>query len=75
MKRAKVKGLLRNLMVVAGNSGVQEFLPKLRRFFSHDDEHVRSHARWAAERLFAIPPDGQDGPGMHHSPLDLKEES
>ena len=34
MKRAKIKGLLRNLMVVAGNSGVREFLPKLRRFFS-----------------------------------------
>ena len=35
MKRGKVKGILRNLMVVAGNSGVREFLPKLRRFLSH----------------------------------------
>jgi epoxyqueuosine reductase len=51
MKRAKIKGLLRNLMVVAGNSGVREFLPKLQRFFSHEDEHVRSHAQWAAEKL------------------------
>jgi epoxyqueuosine reductase len=51
MKRARVKGLLRNLMVVAGNSGLKEFLPKLRRFLSHDDEHVRSHARWATHRL------------------------
>jgi epoxyqueuosine reductase QueG len=51
MKRAGIKGLLRNLMVVAGNSGVKEFLPNLRRFLSHDDEHVRSHARWAIEAL------------------------
>jgi epoxyqueuosine reductase len=51
MKRAKVKGLLRNLMVVVGNSGVREFLPKLERFLSHENEHVRAHARWAVERL------------------------
>jgi len=51
MKRAKIKGLLRNLMVVAGNSGLPKLLPKLRRFLKHEDEHVRSHARWAIERL------------------------
>lgn len=51
MKRAKVRGLLRNLMVVAGNSGVKEFVPKLRRFLTHADEHVRSHAEWAIRRL------------------------
>jgi len=51
MKRAKVKGLLRNLMVVAGNSGVQELIPKLRRFLTHNDEHVRSHAEWAIDSI------------------------
>jgi epoxyqueuosine reductase len=51
MKRAKVKGLLRNLMVVAGNSGARELLPKLRRFLAHADEHVRSHAAWAMKTL------------------------
>jgi epoxyqueuosine reductase len=51
MKRAKVRGLLRNLMVVAGNSGTPELLPKLRKFLSHADEHVRSHALWAMKRL------------------------
>jgi epoxyqueuosine reductase len=51
MKRAKIKGLLRNLMVVVGNSGVREFLPKLQRFLSHEDEHVRSHAQWARKKL------------------------
>ena len=51
MKRARLKGILRNLMVVAGNSGVREFLPKLRRFLSHQDQHVRSHAEWAVDKL------------------------
>ena len=32
MKRAKVKGLLRNLMVVAGNSGLRSLIPKVQRF-------------------------------------------
>ena len=40
-----------DLMVVAGNSGVKEFLPKLQRFFTHEDEHVRSHAEWASRKL------------------------
>jgi epoxyqueuosine reductase len=53
MKRAKIKGLLRNLMVVVGNSGIHEFLSKLQRFLTHEDEHVRSHAEWAAKKLRA----------------------
>ncbi len=52
IKRAKVKGLVRNLMIVAGNSGVRDFLPKLQKFLTHEDEHVRSHARWAIRKLF-----------------------
>jgi epoxyqueuosine reductase len=51
MKRAKVKGLLRNLMVVAGNSGAKQLLPKLRKYLAHADEHVRSHAAWAIKML------------------------
>ena len=51
LKRAKVRGLLRNLMVVAGNSGLKELLPKLRGFLKHDDEQVRSHAEWAIEKI------------------------
>lgn len=51
VKRAKIKGLLRNLMVVAGNSGVKDFLPTLQKFLTHEDEHVRSHAEWASRRL------------------------
>jgi epoxyqueuosine reductase len=48
MKRAKVKGLLRNLMIVSGNSGVQRLLPKVQRFRAHADASVRNAAEWAA---------------------------
>lgn len=51
IKRAKVKGLLRNLMVVVGNSGLRHMLPKLQTFLRHEDEHVRTHAQWAVQRL------------------------
>ena len=51
LKRAKVRGLLRNLMVVAGNSGLRKLIPQLQRFLNHDDEHVRSHAAWAIRKL------------------------
>jgi len=51
LQRAKVHGLLRNLMVVAGNSGDRSLTPLLKRFLSHENEHVRSHARWAVHQL------------------------
>jgi epoxyqueuosine reductase len=51
MKRAKVKGLIRNLMVVSGNSGAKHLLPTLRKYLAHADEHVRSHAEWAIKTL------------------------
>jgi epoxyqueuosine reductase len=51
LKRAKVRGLLRNLMVVAGNSGLHRLIPHLQRFLSHDDQNVRSHAQWAIRKL------------------------
>lgn len=51
LKRAKVKGLLRNLMVVVGNSGLKDLIPQLRRYLDHEDEHVRSHAAWAIKKL------------------------
>jgi len=54
MERAKVKGLIRNLMVVAGNSGVKKFAGLLEKFVEHPEESVRSHARWAIEKLKMI---------------------
>src|SRR4051812_9516629 len=54
MRRAKVKGLLRNLMVVVGNSGVVRFKSSLSRFLDHPDDVVRSHAKWAIEKLQGV---------------------
>jgi epoxyqueuosine reductase len=51
MRRAKVKGLLRNLMVVAGNSGVGKFAGSLGKFLQHPDDVVRSHAKSAIDKL------------------------
>jgi epoxyqueuosine reductase len=51
LKRAKVRGLLRNLMVVAGNSGLKRLIPRLQGFLNHEDEHVREHAAWACAKL------------------------
>jgi epoxyqueuosine reductase len=51
LKRAKVVGLIRNLLVVAGNSGPRELLPRISRFLAHADNVVRRHAQWAVERL------------------------
>ena len=57
LKRAKVRGLLRNLMVVAANSGLKSLVPGLQRFLSHEDENVREHAAWALEKLSSRPED------------------
>lgn len=51
LRRAKVRGLIRNLMVVAGNSGISAFVPALRRFLQHEDETIRRHASWAIHKL------------------------
>lgn len=55
MTRARVPGLLRNLMVVAANSGIRSLRSKLERFLEHSDAAVRSHAAWALQRLSASP--------------------
>ncbi|HEX4997114.1 MAG TPA: tRNA epoxyqueuosine(34) reductase QueG [Terriglobia bacterium] len=51
MKRAKVKGLIRNLMVVVGNSGARHLASRLERFLEHEDPVVREHAEWAMRKL------------------------
>src|SRR5262245_20078578 len=51
LKRAKIRGLLRNLMVVTGNSGQSQLIPRLLPFLAHEDEHVRTHAAWAIAQL------------------------
>ena len=51
IKRARIRGLIRNLMVVVGNSGVTRLADKLVRFLSHPDPDVRTHAGWAWAKL------------------------
>jgi epoxyqueuosine reductase len=51
VKRAKLKGLLRNAAIAMGNSGDRKHLPRLRELARHDDPAVAEHARWAIARL------------------------
>jgi epoxyqueuosine reductase len=47
MKRAKLRGLKRNVAVVLGNTGTMEDAPALQRSFDDSDPLVREHAAWA----------------------------
>jgi epoxyqueuosine reductase len=62
VKRAKRRGLLRNVAVALGNSGDSKHAPALRRLADDDDPLVREHALWALRRLEAGAP-GKSEPG------------
>jgi len=51
VKRAKRRGLLRNVAVAMGNSRNPEHRPSLERLAGDDDPVVREHAAWALLRL------------------------
>jgi epoxyqueuosine reductase len=51
VRRAGFHGLRRNVAVAMGNSGLMEFVPRLRTWASAADEGLRSAARWALEKL------------------------
>jgi epoxyqueuosine reductase len=51
LRRTKWRGLLRNALVAAGNSGDQALAPALARHAEGDEELLAEHARWALERL------------------------
>ena len=53
LKRAKRRGLLRNVAVALGNSGDPAKRPVLLRLAQDDDPLVREHAAWALGRLAA----------------------
>ena len=55
LRRAKYRGLLRNALVVAGNSGDSSLLPLVRRHAEGDDAFLAEHARWALARLEGKP--------------------
>lgn len=51
ISRAKYSGLLRNVAVAMGNSGLEEFREPLARMTRHPDPLVAEHADWALSRL------------------------
>ena len=51
VKRAKYRGLLRNVAVAMGNSGLAKFRPALEKLAQHPDPVVQEHAVWALRRL------------------------
>jgi epoxyqueuosine reductase len=55
LKRAKRRGLLRNVAVALGNARDPAHRPVLERLTADEDAVVREHARWALLRLEAEP--------------------
>ena len=51
LRRTRYRGLLRNALVAAGNSGEARLAPRLRRHAEGDDPLLAEHARWALARL------------------------
>jgi len=61
VKRAKRRGLLRNVAVALGNWGSREAVPVLAATLDDDEPLIRGHAAWALGRILArvgIPGDG-----------------
>ncbi len=51
VKRSKLRGLLRNALVAAGNSGHPGLLSQVEALQRHPDEMIQEHAKWAVEKL------------------------
>jgi epoxyqueuosine reductase len=51
VKRAKRRGLLRNVAVALGNWGSAEAVPVLSGALSDDESLIRGHAAWALGRI------------------------
>jgi epoxyqueuosine reductase len=65
VKRAKRRGLLRNVAVALGNSGDPRHRDALERLAEDADPLVREHARWALGRLGQTkPPEGSRPPAV-----------
>jgi epoxyqueuosine reductase len=54
LRRAKYRGLMRNALVAAGNSGDASLAPHVRRHAEAADPLLAEHARWALERLASV---------------------
>ena len=55
LQRARYRGLLRNVAVAMGNSGLPKFRPALQNLAQHPDPVVQEHARWALGKLEKAP--------------------
>lgn len=51
LRRSGWRGLLRNALIAAGNSGDGDLVPLVERHLKGDDEMLREHARWALDRI------------------------
>ena len=51
LRRSKYRGLLRNALVAAGNTGGAGLIPSLRRRADSADPMIADHARWALDQL------------------------
>jgi len=51
LRRTGYRGLVRNALVAAGNSGDASLVPSVRRHLDGADPMLAEHARWALERL------------------------
>ena len=51
VKRARHRGLLRNVAVAMGNSRQEKFRPALERLAAHPDPLIQDHALWALAQL------------------------
>jgi len=51
IKRAKWRGLLRNVAVAMGNSGCKDAIPDLERLLQSEDPVIRRHAAWALKKI------------------------
>jgi epoxyqueuosine reductase len=51
VQRTKLSGLLRNVAIAMGNSGLAGYLPKLREWAAAADPVLAEAAQWALARL------------------------
>ena len=51
VQRTKLSGLLRNVAIAMGNSGLASYLPKLREWAAGSDPVLAEAAQWALARL------------------------
>jgi epoxyqueuosine reductase len=51
VKRSKLRGLRRNVLIAMGNSGQQKFVTILEKFTGDEDPVIAEAARWALDKL------------------------